>query len=492
MINKSSQKIFNNSLLYSIGMVFSKAVGFFLVPIYTYYVSTEEYGIATTVTTFVSTFGIVVMLSLRAAMIRFYNQYDEKEKPVFIGTIVSFVTLNAIFICALLCFFERLYVPWLFEGIGFFPAVFFGVLSLGFESIYLVYQSLLQAKQDGKNYTKNSIVYLFFHAVSVVVFVAALKMGGLGIILSNLVTNVCFALYGLISMKIHGYIKFGIDKKMLNRSLKYSIPILPHNLATNLNTYSTKAIINSFLGYTVSGIYSLASQFSTIFALVQSSVNLAFRPWFVEQMESGEEGKKQIRQMSCMIMALFAFCALGISLFSKELVIIMSEKTYVSAWKMIPFFILTQLIAFIYFSHVQTLMYNLKKSKFTFICSSSSVVVNIVVAVCLVKYLGIYAILIAQFVSQTVMAILAVLMGNSAEKVDFGLKKMIIFIAESALLMGVGMFIDFIDDANISFIAILVKIFILCAGFVLFIFPYRKDFGELISGLFKKQRKERQ
>jgi len=60
MINESSQKIFNNSLLYSIGMVLSKAVGFFLIPIYTYCVSTEEYGIATTINTFVSTFGIVV------------------------------------------------------------------------------------------------------------------------------------------------------------------------------------------------------------------------------------------------------------------------------------------------------------------------------------------------------------------------------------------------------------------------------------------------
>lgn len=490
MINNSSQKIFNNSLLYSIGMIFSKAVGFFLVPIYTYCVTTEEYGVATTVTTFVSTFGIVVMLSLRAAMIRFYNQYDEKEKPVFIGTIVSFVMLNAIGICTLLCVFEHWYVPWLFDGIDFYPVVFLGVLSLGFESIYLVYQSLLQAKQDGKNYSKNSIVYLLFHAVSVVVFVAVLKMGGLGIVLSNFVTNICFALYGIVSMRIRGYMKFGINKQMLSCSLKYSIPILPHNLATNLNTYSTKTIINSYLGYTISGIYSLASQFSTIFALVQSSVNLAFRPWFVEQMESGEEGRKQIKHMSCMIMALFAFCALGIALFSKELVIIMSEQSYVSAWKMIPFFILTQLVAFIYFSHVQTLMYNLKKSKYTFICSSSSVIVNIFVAICLVKYLDVYAILIAQFVSQTVMAILAVLMGKSAEKVDFGLKRMIWFIVEAALLMGAGMLIDYSNEVKISIMGMIAKIFILCVGFLLFIFPYRNDFCELILGLLKKQKKE--
>jgi O-antigen/teichoic acid export membrane protein len=289
-------------------------------------------------------------------------------------------------------------------------------------------------------------------------------------------------------MEIHGYIKFGLNKHMLKRSLKYSIPILPHNLATNLNTYSTKTIINSFLGYTVSGLCTLASQFSTIFALVQSSVNLAFRPWFVEQMESGEDGRKQIKYMSCMIMSLFSFCAVVISLFSKEIVLILSEQSYASAWKMIPFFILTQLVAFIYFSHVQTLMYNLKKSKYTFICSASSVIVNIIVSIALVKCISIYAILLAQFVSQTVMAVMAVIMGNHAEKVDFGLKRMIMFIFEALVLMGVGMLVDYSYDTKISILILFIKILILCIGFMFFIFPYRKDFGQLIIGLVKKEK----
>ncbi len=490
MVNKSSQKIFNNSLLYSLGMVFSKAVGFFLVPIYTYYVSKEEYGVATTITTFVSTFGIVVMLSLRAAMIRFYNQYDEGQRKKFVGTIVSFVMINAAVICTLLLIFNKLYMPFLFDGIDFYPMVFFGVLSLAFEGIYLVYQSLLQAKQDGKAYSVNSVIYLIFHAVSVVVFVLVLRLGGFGIVLSNCVTNACFAIYGVISMKLRGYMELGLNKPMLKASLRYSLPILPHNLATNLNTYSTKTIINYFLGYALSGLYTLASQFSTIFALVQSSVNLAFRPWFVEQMESAEEGRKQIKYMSCMIMALFSFCAVGIALFSKELVLILSERSYLDAWKMIPFFILTQLVAFVYFSHVQTLMYNLKKSKYTFVCSVSSVIVNIAVSVILVGHLGIYAILIAQFVSQTVMAALAVIMGGRAERVDFGLPKMILFIFETFVLMGAGMLIDFGSDANINIIGLLLKLLILCVGFAIFILPYRKDFAQLFSGLIRKKKRE--
>ena len=88
------------------------------------------------------------------------------------------------------------------------------------------------------------------------------------------------------------------------------------------------------------------------------------------------------------------------------------------------------------------------------------------------------------------MAFLAVIMGTRAEKVDFGLKRMLLFILEATLLMGVGMLIDYSHDVKISVIALLEKIFVLCIGFMFFIFPYRKDFGELLSGLIKKRKEE--
>ena len=193
-------------------------------------------GIATTIISFVSTFGIVVMLSLRAAMIRFYNEYDTEEKKRFIGTIVTGVLANALLIGSLLILFNQLYMPFLFKEVDFFPCVFWGVLSLCTEGIYLLYQSLLQARQDGKNYSINSMIYLFFHAITVVVLVLLMKKGAEGMILANFLTNFCFAAYGIVSMYRKGYMVFCFDAGIMKRSLKYSLPILPHNMSNHLNT----------------------------------------------------------------------------------------------------------------------------------------------------------------------------------------------------------------------------------------------------------------
>lgn len=488
MINKSSQKIFNNSLLYSLGTVLSKAVGFFLVPIYTYFIAKDDYGIGTTITSFVSTFGIVIMLSLRAAMIRFYNEYDDEEKKRFVGTITCFVLINSVVVCTLLCLLNKLYMPFLFKGVDFFPCVFWGVMSLGAEGIYLVYQSLMQAKQDGKAYSLNSVVYLIFHGLTVVLFVGVLRMGVLGMVLSNFASNIAFAVYGIISMSRKKCIIVCIDGAMLKKSLKYSLPILPHNMSNNLNTYSIKLVISHFLGYAMSGLYTLASQFSTIVNLVQNSVNLAFRPWFVEQMQLGKEGRAQIKYMSCMIMALYAFCSVGVALFSKEIIVIMSEHTYWEAWRMVPLFVLAQLISFIYYSHVQTLMYNVKMSKFTVICSFSGLVVNVGVSLLLVQRLEAYGILIAMIISKIVLSSVAVIMSNRAENVDFGLPKMILYILLAAVLSGAGMWVAQISGEGIHILEILVKLVLLVIAAVAFMLPYRKDFGILIKGIIKKKK----
>ncbi len=488
MINKSSQKIFNNSLLYSLGTVLSKAVGFFLVPIYTYNLTKGEYGIATTVTTFVSTFGVVIMLSLRAALIRFYNEYDQPKRQRFVGSIVLCVLANAVVICSLLCLLRRWIVPVLFTGIDFFPYVFWGILSLGAEGIYLVYQSLLQAQQEGKRYSVNSIIYLFFHFFTVVLFVAVLKMKAEGVILASFVTNLCFAIYGITSMLLRKQMKLCVDWVLLKKALGYSLPILPHNLANDLNNYSIKLIIGNLISYAVSGLYTLASQFASILNMVQSSVNLAFRPWFVEQMQQGEEGRAQIKHMSCIIMALFSFCAVGVCLFCKEIILLMAEETYVEAWKLVPIFVVAQLITFIYYSHVQTLMYNLKMSKFTMVCSFAGLLVNIGVSLALLKPMGIYGVLVGQLVSKIVLSAIAVIMSNRAEHVDFGLRRMILYVLITLVLASGGFALSLLGGDGLSLVGVLAKIGLLAAAFAVFLLPYRKDYGALIAGLFRRKK----
>ncbi len=486
MTNSSSQKIFNNSIMYAIGTIASKAAAFILVPIYTHNLTSAQYGIATTITTFVATFGIVMMLSLRAAIIRFFNEYKDKERQVFIGTITITVIVNSFVLSLLMILLRNFYVDVFFKDIPFYPYVLLGIISLGTEGIYLTYQSVLQAEQSGGKYSFNSFIYLLLNALLTIVFVVGMDLSVLGVVLSNMLTNALFAVYGLITMFKNKYLIFVFDKKMFTKSIKYSLPILPHNLANDMNNYASKIVINNYLSYALTGIYSLASMFGSVVNLVQTSINLAFRPWFMEQMDNGKEGRHQIKYMTEMIMALFCFISVSVSLFSREIVLLFASEDYYTAWKIIPLFIFVQLITFIYYSHVQALMYNVKVSKFTSVCSISGFITNVLVSLLLVRRLGVYGIVIAQLSSKIILSALAVIMSNRAEKVDFGLKKMIAYLICAAVICAVGvLFTHLISSWMNVFLSVALRIMLVAVAFMMYIFVYIKDYKQLISGLIK-------
>lgn len=487
MINSSSQKIFNNSILYAMGTVASKAAAFILIPIYTYNLTSEEYGIATTITTFVSTFGIVMMLSLRAAIIRFFNEYKDKQRQIFIGTITITVIANSAILVILLVLFKDLYMNVFFKGISFYPYVVLGILSLGTEGVYLTYQSVLQAKQSGGKYSLNSFFYFLLNAILTILFVVVLDFSVLGVVLSNLFTNVLFAMYGLIDMIAKKYLIFQFDFIIFKKSIRYSLPILPHNLANDMNAYANKIIINNYLSYALTGIYTLASQFALMVNVIQGSINLAFRPWFIEQMNGGQEGRNQIKYMTEMIMALFCFIAVTVSVFSREIVVIFANSEYYSACNIMPLFVFVQLIAFIYYSHVQTLMYNIKISKFTSVCSISGLLTNVLISLLLVKSLGVYGIAIAQLCSKIILSMIAVVMSNRAEKVDFGLRKMIFYLCIAAVITAISMVLVYRIDSGLTiFVSVILRLGLLVIAFVTYILSYFNDYKQLICGLIKR------
>jgi O-antigen/teichoic acid export membrane protein len=128
----SNKKLFANSFFYSLGVVFGKATGFLLLPIYTNFLTDHEYGVATTLTSFSAAFAIILSLSLRAAMIRFYNDYEGEDRKKFIGSIISCVILTSIGISFFMILFQKLYAPFIFKGIDFFPIFLGEIIGRGF------------------------------------------------------------------------------------------------------------------------------------------------------------------------------------------------------------------------------------------------------------------------------------------------------------------------------------------------------------------------
>ena len=484
----SNKKLFANSFFYSLGVVLGKATGLLLLPIYTNFMSDHEYGIATTLTSFSAAFGIILSLSLRAAMIRFHNEYTDEQRKRFIGSIVSCVILSSASFSAILILSQQLYAPFVFKGIDFFPLILAEIISMFFSAIYSIQQSVWQAEQNGKAYSVNSMLYLLGHGVINTVFVAVFKWGAGGIIYGSLVLNIIFAVYGVTRLVSTKKMIFCLDKVILKKSVLYSLPIIPHNLSNNISTFVSKTILNHSISYGASGHYTIASQVSTIMSLVQSSINLAFRPWFIEQMENGDEGRKQIRNTSVLICSVYCFVSVGVALVSQEFMYVFTSAEYRVAWKLVPILVSALTITFIYYSHIQTIMYNVKASKFAFVCSITGCLTNILLAAVLVKPLDSYGVALAYLLSQILLATITVTFSRKAEKVDFGLGTMIFKICIAAALMGGALLPSYIFSIpSFNIFNLLYKFAFLVVAFLILLKGYYKTvFNMLISTISKK------
>ena len=77
-------KLIKNISIYTLGNIINRALGFILIPLYSVYLSTEDYGIISAMTIFISICTIIIFLSLDRAVYRCYFDYkSEEERKTF-------------------------------------------------------------------------------------------------------------------------------------------------------------------------------------------------------------------------------------------------------------------------------------------------------------------------------------------------------------------------------------------------------------------------
>ena len=160
-----ANKVVKNSLLYTIANMVTKASTFLLLFIYTNpsFLSTEDYGRVNLLTSFTNIAVLLVNLSLPYALIRFYAEYklDKEKCRKFFGTIMTFMAVFGTAVVVLMIIFRNHIGNVLFKGIEIYPPVICTLLTLVFNALYQMYQSILQAKQQGGKFTKNSLLFFF-------------------------------------------------------------------------------------------------------------------------------------------------------------------------------------------------------------------------------------------------------------------------------------------------------------------------------------------
>ena len=319
------------SMILTIANISTKAINFFLLPLYTKYLTPEQLGVSDTITTFTSLVSPFLILGLDSAFSAFY--FDDEDlgykKKVF--TSISFILMITSIVPIILMLFAGPVSNLLFQKVEYSYIVILSLASLSLQLWYLPFSIYLRVENRMKAYGIITTVASLIMIVSNIITVSIFKMGASALIVSTCVTNVAMLImYGLVSRILPK--KEYFDIPLSKRLLKYSIPLVPTVVSTWILTASSRIMLVRFVGEEAVGLYGIATRFITVINVFTNSVSTAYTT-FAYSSKDDESGPIVYSKILNVLYLLLASVVFFIAMFSKEILYLMVDPQYHEAYK---------------------------------------------------------------------------------------------------------------------------------------------------------------
>lgn len=411
------KKLIENSLIYSGLGALQKGIAFLLLPVYTQFLTPDDYGIVSVINAVATFLGVFYLMGLNGAAYRYYFDLKEKgdELKRFWGTIITFLLFLSLGITSILLFFGHSMLRPFIGDIKYYPYMFFGIVGAAFLPIFTIYQSLLQARHDGRRYGIVNLFNFLILSSLTVVFIVVFKLKAMGPILALALTSGLFLVFTLWDMRKE--FSFGIDIKYLKKSLIYSLPIVPHTLTGWVTGLLDRLLINRFVSTAASGIYNIGYLFGGIQSFVNIAVNQAYGPWFFEEMKKNRTEK--VKRFFILAMTLYITLVLWVTLFAKEAMWIMARGDFRESWKVVGLLSFGNFFSGYYYFLANQLFFSERGTRYVPIATVSAALFSFILNLVLIRKYGIMGAAITMLCTSIVTVFLVGLFARRIQPVDW-------------------------------------------------------------------------
>ena len=323
-----------NILLFLISSFIPKAISFFLVPIYTCYLSTKEFGISDLINTTVALLLPIVTLNIKDAVLRFSINDNYDNKDVFSSfCIIQLLGIFFVFIISVLqYYFNILNIPFVY-------VIFFDILLIS-TSIYDNFCSFSKGIGKVKVIVEasvlNSIITVFLNIFLIVV----LKMGLYGFLIANCVGYIFTNILFFIRIKAWKFINFEFNKTVMKKMIMYSFPLVFSAIAWWVNNASDRYVISLICGVSISGIYAVSTKIPSILTTFQSVFMQAWSISAIKDFDKKDSDAFIGNMYSILNFLLFSCCSILI-IFNLVISKVLFKKEFFLAWKYVPFLLIS-------------------------------------------------------------------------------------------------------------------------------------------------------
>ena len=290
--------------IYAVGNIGSKLITFLMIPLYTFFVETSEFGYYDLCLTAVMLLTSFASLQLRDGAFRFLidSKTDEEKTEVVSATmrLLSRSLLVFMLLSALVAFVYPVRCLWLSFGL---------LVSM---ALIEVFGQMARGVGETKTFVVSNIISAFSIGALSVVFVVWCGWGITGIFLANIFARMIAVVYIEIRVGLlRKYFNVSLKSSGMTRDLlRYVLPLLPSVMCWWLTTSSDRFFIQHYFTLSDNGIYAVAARFGAIMQIVGAIIFQAWQEMALRQYNSLDRDKffSEMVNLFIMFMSIAALC----------------------------------------------------------------------------------------------------------------------------------------------------------------------------------------
>ncbi|HVD40728.1 MAG TPA: lipopolysaccharide biosynthesis protein [Solirubrobacterales bacterium] len=368
---------------YTAASILSKVIAVALLPLYTRYLTKEDYGFAEVLFSAVVFASIVVRLGLLEAILRFYYREDERPEEVVASTFAGLFwlsTLGALLALPLAGPLSEL----LLEK----PAPELMRISIGGLWVLTMWEFLLtlfRLEERAQAFFLTTILNVLAAIALTVVLVVVLEEGARGLLVGSYATGAAFVV-ALIALQWRR-LSLRFDPVLLRRLFRFGLPTMPAEVSLYALNFADRLIILRSLGAAEAGLYSLGVKFAQAVNVLVRGFQLAWPP-LAYSIRSDDEARRVYATVVTLFVAGCAWVVAGMWLFSRWIVRALADPKFFDSFEVIGL-ISTAVTLYALYLVLVVILGRTGRTEFNLPAAVGALVVNVVLNLVLVPPLGI-------------------------------------------------------------------------------------------------------
>ena len=437
-----------HSAIYGVGGLMSRFLAVLMLPLYTSYVSTKDYGRIELLMATMAVAVVIIRGGANFGFIRFY--FLEKEADYrrrLIRTVFwAQMTYSTLALALCVAFAAPIadllgvrYAPHShLQGSGTSLVIATAVL-LWANVNYAQMTNLFRAEKRSVAFALATVANLLITVGLTVILVVVSHKGPLGIIVGNL-SGTLIVYVALLAYR-REQLGLQFDPRLLRTMNRFGIPLMAAALAIWVTNFGDRLMLSKLLHGTDRlnqlGQYSLAYKIGSAMVLLFTAFQIAW-PAFAYSIEDDKEAKRAYSFVLTYLMYLAAWTAVGLSLFAPWLAHYLGRKPeYWPAANAIPALAFSN-VFFAGFVVVTIATGRIRQTKFNWVAATAAAVLNFGLNIWLIPAYGMLGAAYATLAAYVLLMLVRTWNAQRLYRVDYQWRRVAIILLAGGALTGAG------------------------------------------------------